>query len=75
MQDDEEREAERRADRHSAKVRRAAGEGAHVEGVRYEDDIAEGAYPESNIDPNNRDATGEGAPLEAPDASDSRDGD
>ncbi len=67
MEDDEERRAERIADRHIARVKRDAGEGAHVEGVQYEGDMAEGAYPEANQEPQDHDSIGEGAPLEDPD--------
>ena len=67
MEDDEEQQAERIVDRHAARVRRAAGEGAHVEGVDYEGDTVEGALPESNLEPQDRDLNDEGAPLEAPD--------
>src|SRR5690349_2421532 len=67
MEDDEEQRAERIADRHIARVKRDAGEGAHVEGVEYEGGTAEGEYPQANFEPQDRDPNLEGAPLEAPD--------
>jgi hypothetical protein len=74
MQDDDQDRQSRRADRHIDRLRRRAGEGAHVEGIEYEGDVAEGEYPESNLEPQDRDSTGEGAPLQAPDEPMSRDG-
>jgi hypothetical protein len=60
--DDEERES-RRAERRIARVERAAGEGAEVE------------YLEPNQERQDRDANGEGAPLDVADEPDSGDGD
>jgi hypothetical protein len=68
MQHEQETGESKRAERHIARVKRAAGEGAHVEGVEYEGDVAEGGYPEANQEPQDCDPTVEGAPLEAPDA-------
>jgi hypothetical protein len=73
MQDDDQDEEDRRAERHIEQVRRAAGEGAHVEGVDYEGDTVEGAPPESNLEPQDRELNDEGAPLEDPDTRTPRD--
>ncbi len=67
MQDDEQTGESKRAERHIGRMKRAAGEGAHVEGVEYEGDAAEGGYPEANQEPQDHDPTLEGAPLETPD--------
>jgi hypothetical protein len=73
MQDDDQSEEDRRAERHIERVKRAAGEGAHVEGVDYEGDTVEGELPESNLEPQGTGTPDEGAPLEAPDTRPSRD--
>ena len=73
MQDDDQGEEDRRTERHIERVKREAGEGAHVEGVDYEGDTVEGAQPESNREPQDRITTDEGAPLEGPDTRPSRD--
>jgi hypothetical protein len=67
MQDEQDTGESKRAERHIARVKRAAGEGAHVEGVEYEGDVVEGGYPEANREPQDHDTTLEGAPLEASD--------
>jgi hypothetical protein len=72
-QDDDQDGESRRAERHIDQVKRQAGEGAHVEGVPYEGDVAEGGPPESNQETQEPNSTGEGAPLEAPDEPMSRD--
>ena len=64
MQDDDQGEEDRRTERHIERVKREAGEGAHVEGVDYEGNTVEGAQPESNLGPQDRITTDEGAPLE-----------
>jgi hypothetical protein len=67
MTDDQQREADKRADKHIAEVKRKAGEAAHVEGVEYEANAVEADPPLSNIEASDQDTTDEGAPLEAPD--------
>ena len=73
MQDDDQSEEHRRAERHIERVKLEAGEGAHVEGVDYEGDTVEGELPESNLEPQDHNSTDEGAPLEAPDTDTDRD--
>jgi hypothetical protein len=73
MQDDDQSEEDRRAERHIEQVKREAGEGAHVEGVDYEGDAVEGELPDSNLRPQDRNSTDEGTPLEEPDTPTSRD--
>jgi hypothetical protein len=73
MSDDQQREADKRADRHIAEVKRKAGEAAHVEGVEYEANAVEAEPPLSSTEAADQDTTGEGAPLEAPDTDTDRD--
>lgn len=73
MTDDQQREADERADRHIAEVKRRAGEAAHVEGVEYEANAVDADPPLSNTEAPDQDTTGEGAPLEAPDTDTDRD--
>jgi hypothetical protein len=73
MQNDDQGEEDRRAERHIERVKREAGEGAHVDGVRYEGDVAEGELPESNLEPQDSNSIDEGAPLKEPDTPTSRD--
>jgi hypothetical protein len=73
MQDDDQNEEDRRAERHIERVKRAAGEGAHVEGVEYEANAVEADPPLSNIEAADQDTAGEGAPLEAPDTDTDKD--
>ena len=57
MEDDGQTGESKRAERHIGRMKRAAGEGAHVEGVEYAGDVAEGGYPEANQEPHDRDPT------------------
>jgi hypothetical protein len=75
MQDDDLDRESNQAERHIERVRREAGEGAHVEGVDYEGETVEGALPESNFEPQDQSQDDEGAPLEAPEEPDTRAGD
>ncbi len=73
MQDDDQGEEDRQAERHIERVKREAGEAAHVEGVEYEANAVEAEPPLSNTEAADQDTTGEGAPLEAPDTDTDRD--
>jgi hypothetical protein len=75
MQDDDLERESRRAERHIESAERGASEGAHVEGFDYEDDTVEGALPEPNLEPQDPNSTDEGAPLEALEDLETRDGD
>ena len=50
MQDDDQGEEDRRAERHIERVKREAGEAAHVEGVEYEANVVEAEPPLSNTE-------------------------